>query len=294
MHAQELHIPHDHAHKLLSAASGDTALLYLYLQSGNPLQSAAAELRLTEKRVDCAAATLRQLGVWTDKKPAAFLVGERPTYSESDVIRAMDGDRDFRGIYNEIQRQLGRNLTTEELKIILGFTNYLGLPGELVLMLVNFCKERARQKGSTRTPSLRTIEKEAYRWAEMGIDTIEEASAYIHQQEQRTSRLGQLMEVLQVRGRNLTAGEERYAQQWLDWGFDMDIIAMAYERTCLNTGGLSWAYMNKILARWHQSGLHTAEAIKNGGDKKPGSFKAGQRQLDSEELAAIEKLFLEV
>ena len=294
MYAQELHIPHNHTHKLLSAASGDTALLYLYLQSGNPLQEAATALNIPQKRVDCAAANLRQLGVWTDKKQSVFLVGERPTYTEGDVIRAMDGDRDFRGIYNELQRQLGRNLTTEELKIVLGFTNYLGLPGELIPVLVNFCRERARQKGSVRNPSLRAIEKEAYRWAEHGIDTIEEASAYIARQNQRNSRLGQLMEALQIRGRNLTAGEERYAQQWLDWGFPVEVITMAYERTCLNTGGLSWAYMNKILTRWHESGLHTAEAIKQGGDKKPGSFQAGQRQLDKDELAAIEKMFQEV
>ena len=294
MQSQELHIPHDHVHKLLCAASGDTVLLHIYLQSGNSLPEAAANLRLPQSRVDCAAANLRQLGLWADKKEARFVVGERPTYTETDVVRAMDGNSDFRGIYNEIQRGLGRTLTTEELKILLGFTHYLGLPGEVILMLVNFCRERARQKGSSRNPSLRAIEKEAYRWAEQGIDTMEEASAYIARQNQRNSQLGQLMDALQIRGRNLTAGEERYALQWLDWGFPMEVVTMAYERTCLNTGGLSWAYMNKILTRWHESGLHTADAVRRGGDKKPGSFQAGQRQLDKDELAAIEKMFQEV
>ena len=52
-------------------------------------------------------------------------------------------------------------------------------------------------------------------------------------------------------------------------------------------------YMNKILARWQAAGLLTADAIK-GGDTKPGNFKAGQRQLDADELAAIEKMFQEV
>ena len=37
---------------------------------------------------------------------------------------------------------------------------------------------------------------------------MEEASAYIHRQNVRYSRLGQLMEVLQIRGRALTAAEE--------------------------------------------------------------------------------------
>ena len=44
-------------------------------------------------------------------------------------------------------------------------------------MLVCYCKERLRRKGSNRNPSLRTIEKEAYAWAEQGINTLEEAAA---------------------------------------------------------------------------------------------------------------------
>ena len=63
---------------------------------------------------------------------------------------------------------------------------------------------------------------------------------------------------------------------------------MAYERTCLNTGGLNWAYMNKILQRWHSQGLHTAEAIRSGDQKSTGS--TGQRQLDADEVAAIRRM----
>ena len=292
MQSQDLHISREHVYKLLCAASGDAALLYLYLQSGNDLQAAARALHMTEGEVQCAAATLRQLGLWTEKEKV-FLVGERPSYSETDVLRAMDHDRDFSGLRGHVEQVLGRQLGTEDLKILLSFTNYLGLPHEVICILVGYCKDRNAQKGKLRNPSLRSIEKEAYHWAEMGIDTMEEASAYIHRQNVRASRLGQLMEQLQIRGRALTAAEERYAQQWLDWGFDKDAINLAYERTCLNTGGLSWAYMNKILARWQSAGLLTKDAITRG-DAKPGNFKAGQRSLDADELAAIEKMFQEV
>jgi DnaD/phage-associated family protein len=145
-------------------------------------------------------------------------------------------------------------------------------------------------KGSVRNPSLRTIEKEAYAWAEQGIDTMEEAVAFIRNQNQRRSRLGQLMQTLQIRGRNLTPGEEKYAQQWLDWGFATDAIALAYERTCLNTGGLSWAYMNKILTRWHQAGLRTGAQVRSG-DRKGGN--PGERQFDADEQAAIKRMLQE-
>ena len=285
---EDVSIPRGDLRKLLSAANPDATLLYIYLRSENPLEPAGEELNMSQARVSCAAAVLRQLGLWTDEKQQKILAGERPNYSERDVLEAMDRDRDFRSLYEELQRLLGRTLNTEELKILLGFVRYLGLSPEVIHMLVCYCRERSRQKGSSRNPSLRTIEKEAYAWAERGIDSVEEAAAFIQTQNVRTSRLGRLMQVLQIRGRNLTNAEERYASSWLDMGFEDGAIAEAYERTCLNTGGMNWAYMNKILQRWHSSGLHTAEAVKNGDHKAVPKGASGE--LGAAELEAIQKV----
>ena len=286
MECKDLNIEKNHVHKLLCAANPDAALLYLYVQSGNDPDTAAAALKFSESRCACAAATLRQLGMWPEKKQT-LIVGERPRYTEQDVLNAMDTDMDFHRLYEEVQRLLGKALTTEELKILLGFIRYLGMPMDVISVLVCYCKDRARQKGS-RNPSLRAIEKEAYAWAEQGIDTMEEAVAFIQNQNVRRSRMGQLMQTLQIRGRSLTPGEERYAQKWLDMGFAGEVIALAYERTCLNIGSLNWAYMNKILTRWHEAGLHTLEQVKNG-EKKPVP-KGASGQLGDAEMEAIQKL----
>lgn len=291
MNAQEITIQQTDMRKLLSAASGDAALLYLYLRGGNDISGAGEALHMSESRVSCAGATLRQLGLW-QQPGKQLMLGERPNYSETDVLSAMDTDKDFRALYGEIQRLLGRPLNTEEMKIILGFVRYLGLGADVICVLVCYCKDRARQKGSLRNPSLRTIEKEAYAWAEQGIDTMEEAAAYIQRQNLRASRMGKLMQVLQIRGRNLTPGEEKYAKAWLDMGFEMEVIAIAYERTCLNTGNMNWAYMNKILSRWNESGLLTAEAVRTG-DKKPSVPKGASGKLGAAELENIQRLLRE-
>jgi DNA replication protein DnaD len=69
------------------------------------------------------------------------------------------------------------------------------------------------------------------------------------------------------------------------------VLKLAYDRTCLNTGGLSWAYMNKILSRWQSAGLFTLAQVQNG-DKKPvpkgASGQPGQAEMD-----AIAKLLRE-
>ena len=277
--------------KLVAAASGDGALLYLYLQNGGQEETAQQTLGMNQTRFACAMATLRQLGLWQEAQKQVITPGERPAYSERDVMSAMDTDNTFKMLYGEVQRVLGRSLNTEELKILLGFVRYLGLPGEVISVLVSYCKELSRQR-SGRNPSLRTIEKEAYAWAEQGIDTLEAAAAFIHSQNIRRSRLHQLMNLLQIRGRALTPGETRYAQSWLEMDFPEDVLALAYEKTCINTGGMNWPYMNTILTRWKEAGYRTVAQIQNQ-DKKASKAAPAQRQPDAQERAAVARLMRE-
>lgn len=280
MNTKELTLPQLEVHKLLSAGNGDAALLHLYLQCGNPAQEAEAALAMGASRYSTAAAALRQLGLWPEENKLLRPAQQPPQYTEADVTQAMNHNGDFRLLVGEVQRALGRILTTEELKILLSFRNYLDLPAEVVSMLVCFCKERLRRKGSSRNPSLRAIEKEAYIWAEQGINTLEEAAAYMQAQNARNTRLASLMKLLQISGRSLTPAEEKYAQGWLDMDFDTEALQMAYEKTCLNTGGLKWAYMNKILLSWHQQGLRTGAQIRSGDRKPTGAVRTAVVQTE--------------
>ena len=53
-------------------------------------------------------------------------------------------------------------------------------------------------------------------------------------------------------------------------GFPDEAIALALERTVLNTGALKWPYLNSILRNWHAAGLHTAEEIEQAEGKGRG------------------------
>lgn len=293
MNNTNLKLDSDQLRRLLGAANPDAALLWLYLRSGNDAKNAVQELNMCQSRVTAAMAMLRQLGLWQEDKPL-FVPGQRPNYTERDVMTTMDSDNAFRSLYGEVQRRLGRALNTEEIKILLAMVRYLGLPEEVVAMLVSYCQEQARQR-CRRAPSLRSIEKLAYVWAEQGIDTLEEAAAYIQKENIRNTRMSRLLGLLQIRGRNLTAAEERFANAWLEMGMEDAAIAMAYEKTCLNTGGLNWAYMNKILTSWHEAGWHTVAEIRDGDRKDPpkSGIQHGRRELGQHELAAIQRMMKE-
>ena len=82
MMTEELKISQKDMRLILSAASPDAALLYLYLSSGNELSTAAVDLHMNESRLGCAEATLRQLGLMMDDRVSHIAPGERPGYSE--------------------------------------------------------------------------------------------------------------------------------------------------------------------------------------------------------------------
>ena len=74
---------------------------------------------------------------------------------------------------------------------------------------------------------------------------------------------------------------------------------MAYERTVLKKQSMDWGYMNGILRRWHEKGLHTAAAIQ-AGDRDPRPVRAGgqrpapaspaQTQRDREDMERMRRL----
>ena len=254
--------------RLLACANGDAALLYLYLAAGNAPSSACEALRMTQTRLDLAAASLRQMGLWTQEEQKHLVPAEAPSYTEEDVTREYRTNPEFPSMVGEAQRRLGRLLSTEEIKILLSVYRYLGLPPEVISILVNYCIQKNRARGQTRLPSIRSIEKEAYRWADLGIDTMEEAAVYMQSQLQMQANVERIRHLLGIEGRKLTAGEEKLITAWLSWGFGEREIKLAYEKTCMNTGGLKWPYLNSILKSWHEQGLTTLEKIETG-DRLP-------------------------
>ena len=288
---KELNLPRQDCQKLLGYRNGDAALLLVYLRCGNPQEKAAEALGLPESRLLEAKAALIQLGLWQEEAVRVLREDSRPCYTERDVLEAQREDKSFDALRGEVQRNLGRILNVEDLKILLGILRYLGLPAEVVSLLISYCKEKNRRRGNPRNPSMRMIEREAYAWADRGIDTLEAAVAFVREDALRAGGIAKIKKTLGIFDRSLTPGEEKYASSWLDMGFDQEALALAYEKTCVNTGGLKWPYMNKILLSWHGQGLHTGEEVRTG-DKKPGG-KPQHRELDQAEKEAISRMLRE-
>ena len=268
-----LEIPETAAKTLIQLGDGDAALLYLYLRTeGTALETAPAAKALgrTEAEIACAAARLRELGLFPDTARPLPPPEELPEYRSEEIARRCREEEGFQSVIHEAQKRLGHMLSGAELRTLFGIYDHLGLPPEVILLLINHCAQRyARRYGEGRRPTMRYIEREAYAWANRELLTLEMAENYISRQDAREQGTEQVRRSLGLCGRALSATERRYIEGWLDLGFPPETIELAYDRTVTNTGALKWKYMDSILQSWSQRGWLRPEEIRRQ-DHKPG------------------------
>ena len=265
--------------KLALCGDADACLYWLSMQAN-------VKPALDMERCRAAEKTLASLGL-LERVPLRR--DEHPTYSQETVLDHIENNAQFSSLLGEVQRTLGRILSIEETKCLLSICDYLRLPDDVISVLVTYCVHRNRQR-NLGMPSMRTIEKEAYAWADAGIDTFEAAADYMQQMLRRNSRVGQICRILQITGRNLTTSEQKYVTQWIEWGFPDETIALAYDKTCTNTGGLKWAYLNSILARWHEKGLLTVRDVRAGDGAAQPRFTPAKGKYKPMSEAVISKI----
>lgn len=289
--------------KLIAAHDGDTALLWLWLCRSGVYNGdrAAEELCRTLGEMDRAYEKLCRMGLYPitpDRKGAPPTPAEElPQYTVNDVLRRSSEDGSFKAVLQEAERVLGRSLSSPDMKILFGIYDYLALPTEVIFVLLNYCTELYRQKyGPGRLPSMRSIEKEAYSWANNEILTLEQAEEFIEESRSRRSRAEEIKAALGIRGRELTPTERKYVFSWLDMGFSVDALSVAYDRTVTNTGSLKWNYMNKIVSSWHQKGIHTVQEIEEKDRRTPTPAKNTEPNAPASqaELARLRSIYEKV
>jgi len=98
------------------------------------------------------------------------------------------------------------------------------------------------------------------------VDTAERAEEHLQRLLRLRSRESELIRLLDLPQRPLVEREQKYIAAWLEMGFDNDALRLAYEKTVMGTKtkSMDWRYMNGILRRWHEKGLHTVAQVQAG------------------------------
>ena len=300
-----IQIPRSDLDKLLGHCDGNAALLYLHiLRAGDSYANfsilrAARELKCTETELLAAAGTLRALGLLDGGTPAAEQSGdEAPEYTAGDIALCAGTDPAFEAAVAEAEHALGRVLSSSDLKLLFGIYDYWGLQADVIMELLHHCVEKYQAgHGAGRTPTMRYVEKEAQFWARNEITTLDAVEEYLRREKEKQALAAQVKEVLQIRGRELTASEAKYIDGWLSLGFGPDALAIAYDRTVLSTGKLTWKYMDRIVRSWAEKHLYTPEEIEAGDARRDftavsANARPQQPQRgDTEKLEAMRRMY---
>jgi DnaD/phage-associated family protein len=239
--------------RLLAIEDGDAALVFLAAKRGR--EPAIGETRLFAARKKLAGAGMI---------PSSF--ADRPSYSQSEIAHSKLTNPAFRNVVDETERILGKALSPSDLQTLHSIHKWRGLSPDALFLLLHYCEKE--QSSRSKPLTMRAIDREAEVWEREGIWEEEAAEIYIQKKDASREASSKVFYKLGIFGREPSPTEKKFVAEWLGLGFTVEAIAVAYDKTVINTGGLNWRYCNKILRNWHEKGWRTPEQIEAGDHKK--------------------------
>lgn len=216
-----------------------------------------------EKKKDSPAAAQVTLAELTESpaeptKPASLKkIGEDMGlyYSSRDVAERITADSGVAYLFKEAEKLYGHALKSGEMQTVLALVDTYGLPPEVALILLTFCFKNEK---TTRA----YISRLAQDWMDNNITTLEQANEQVLLFEKQNSVEEALRRELELKSK-FTKAQNDYIKRWTqDWGFNLDMIMLAYEITVNAKNNFAFPYANKILENWRNEGVSTPEQVK--------------------------------
>lgn len=183
-----------------------------------------------------------------EDKPSVY---EKPAYT-MDELREFKNNEETSQILFVAEQYIGKPLSASEIKTILFFSDKLGFSSDLIDYLIQYCVDKGKK-------SFRYIEKVAISWAQEGITTPKQAAKFARKYDKN------VYDIMKALGRTSapTKAEADYALKWTnEYGFGIDIIMEACERTVLATDKHRFEYADSILTSWYKGNVHHKADIK--------------------------------
>ena len=145
------------------------------------------------------------------------------------------------------EQYLGKTLSPSDIESITYFYDGLDFSTDLIEYLIEYCVENGHK-------SMHYIQKVALAWSEENISTVEQArnSSALY-----NKNCYSVLNAFGIKGRGPAAPEIAYIKKWTDeYGFTLDIVIEACNRTIAKLHQPNFAYTDSILKKWNSSGIH--------------------------------------
>ncbi len=214
-----------------------------------------------------------------EKAPVARTAPVKPTWPE--VVKYQQEHREFTAFLQEVSARLGRPLNHGDNATLLYLITTAGIPSASVLMAVGYAV-------SVNKASIRYVEGLVLGWADEEVVTPEQVDGKIRELQQAHAAAAQVEKMLDL-PRPLNATQAKLAVKWLNtWHFSEAMVQHAHT-LALESGAKSvYAYMDKVLERWHSEGITQPDRIPAPATKKKGvaSTNPESSSLHNEEFEA--------
>ena len=184
--------------------------------------------------------------------PAHDKIPKEKNYSADDIKNFRQNEQ-IAELFFITERYLGRTLTPTDVNTLLYLYDGLGFSTDLIEYLIEYCVS----KGHT---SIRYIQATALKWAENNVSTVADAKrdAKLH-----SKAYYAVMKAFGISGRNLVSSETDFIEKWKnDYGFPLEIITEACQRTIQSVHQPSFPYADSILSSWHKRQIHSLDDIR--------------------------------
>ena len=154
---------------------------------------------------------------------------------------------ELRQLYFMAEQYMGKPLTASEIKKINYFFDSLDFSIDLIEYLIEYCVENGHR-------NMKYIETVALAWSDAGIQTTEAAKMNTTLY---TKNVYSILNAFGIKGRSAAPAEITYIKKWSDeYGFSLDIILEACNRTITNTHKADFKYADTILSNWLMKDVH--------------------------------------
>lgn len=211
-----------------------------------------------------------------------------PVVSSGEIAEKTRNSPEMKALFESAEDLFGRMLRASDREMISNLTGYYGLPCDVALMLIGYCKNLKEKHG--KTISANYISKVAQNWSEEEIMTVQLADDKIRSLEKQ-SRIEEQISLKMGLTSKPTSDTVSFIRSAVDRGFGEDMIMLAYDKTVDGTGKWTPSYANKIIESWKSAGISTpGEAEKADEEfKKANSFKKSPAPAKQTAKAAASK-----
>lgn len=189
-----------------------------------------------------------------------------------DIFSVVKNDKKFKKSIQAVESIYCELLTQNDVQMLYEVTEIEKIPLELFITTLSHCISNNKK-------NFKYIVKTVSENYKKGLTTVEALENHYHLINESKEYIGLVKKELKIMGRDLIDKEKEFVEKWSLANKTIDEIKQAFEKTIMNTGKLSFPYMDKIL---------TSE---NGNKQKAGpSIKAGYLNNFTQELPDFKKI----